>query len=169
MTPVYTTPDLETFEVSWHVEANNVPMPISEAGEFLADKFIEDVIDACGAGSFVIVETRLPEAIPDTMHEIVFHIVTTMAGAKTMQEHDFEIYPLREKHPDWDYRGSPFDGMTWGELQQLICRSIASGDISANDIASLTDDNDPAAPWYILTGMVKGDNGWHMTAEEFRP
>lgn len=170
MIAVYPTADLERFEVSWHVEADNVPMPISEAAEFLAERFIEDVQDTCGAASFVIVETRLPEAIPDTMHEIVFHIITTMAGAKTMQEHEFEIYPVRDTpHPDWDYRASAFDGMTWGELQQLICRSIASGDISANDIASLTDDNDPAAPWYILTGMVKGDNGWHMTAEEFKP
>jgi hypothetical protein len=168
---IYQTPTLLTFEVSWHVESDNIPMAIADAEEFLAERFMEDVADTCGGASFVIVETRLPETVPDTMHEIVFHIVTTMDGAKIMQAHDFEIEPLwpEGQHPDWDYRAVAHDGMTWGELSGLIQRSLAQRDIKPDDIASFTDDNDPEAPWYILTGIRKGDNGWFFTGEEFRP
>ena len=166
---IHTTPDLERFEVSWHYSPDNLPVPLPDAGEFLAERFIEDVTDTCGAGSFVIIETRLPEHSRDTLIEIVFHIVTTVEGAKAMQQADFEIYPLRQDKPDWwDYGIAPHDGMTWSELSSLIQRSLVSGDIKPEEIASCTDDNDPEAPWSVFTGMVKGDNGWYLTTEEFR-
>lgn len=161
------TPNLHRYEVSWHVNPDNIPEPRADADEFLRERFIEDVLDILPDAGFVIIETRMPMDFIDTLVEIVFHIVTSNETALEMQAKEFEIEPL-DQIP-WDRRLAPHDGMTWGELQQLICRSIASGDISANDIASLTDDNDPNAPWFVTTGMVKGDNGWFLTAEEFKP
>jgi hypothetical protein len=166
------TPGLEAFEVHWPVDTQNVPFTARDDGEFLQERFIEDVIDAAPTGTrpdFVIVETRMPTDWSANSVEIVFHIVTTMDCAKLIQQMEFEIYPLRDKHPDWDYRASAHDGMTWGELQQHICQLISSGKVSANDIAALTDDNDSEAPWFIITGTVRGDNGMHFTAEEFKP
>lgn len=61
------------------------------------------------------------------------------------------------------------DGMTWGDLEHLIHRSIASGDIQHTDIASCTDDNFAEAPWMVFRAMLKGDNGWFLATEEFQP
>jgi hypothetical protein len=161
------TPNLNRYEVHWPVSTDNIPEPRASADEFLRDRFIEDVLDVCPDAGFVIIETRMPMDFIDSASEIVFHIATSNATALELQAQEFEIEPLDDI--PWDRRACAHDGMTWGELLGMLQRMMQNQEIKPEEIAAVTDDNDPDAPWFILTGTVRGDNGPYFTAVEFKP
>jgi hypothetical protein len=170
VTSVYTTPDLEHFEVSWHIDPDNVPRPVSE--DFLAEKFMEDVRAGFFRGaapSFTITEVRVPFAadMVDTLVEITFHIVATVSDAKTIQAYDFEIHPMRDNLDGWEY---PNPGMTWGELRTMINTNPSlTPEAHLPKEVRLTDDNDPHAPWFRMVGIKSDDDGIFIAIEEIQP
>lgn len=168
---IYTTPGLERFEVSWHVDPDNVPRPVSE--DFLAEKFMEDVLDAAGgtAPSFTITEVRVPSAddMVDTLVEITFHIVATVPDAATMKAYDFEIHPMRNNIEGWDYTTEP-EGMTWGDFTSILRGTLPVSDQEAwKKEVRATDDNDPNARWFRVMGIKHDDDGIFLAIEEIQP
>lgn len=165
---MFRTPNLHPFMVTWFVTASNLPEPLNNE-EFLAERFLEDVMDGDQSIALIIEEVKLPpENVMDRQGPgdevpVSFKVLTTEPQAKELIELGFKVRPLQ---PDqmttvWDE-----PGMTWGELQLLIAQSISSGKMSAHAQAILTDDNDPNAPWYSATGFKQDDRGWFISLED---
>jgi len=163
----YSTPGLERFELSWHLNANNIPRPASE--EFLAEKLMEDIFDVAGgaAPAFTITEVRIPPHLElgDETVEVVFELVATIPDANTIKAYDFEIHPLRDSLEDWDYSTEP-EGMTWGDFTSILRGTLPQSDTATwQKEVRATDDNDPSAPWFRVMGIKSDDDGIFLAIE----
>lgn len=175
----FQTPNLHPFILTWTRVVECLPLRSRDVDpQWLADTLMEEALEAmreddpelAARSGFVITQIDQPEpgdpAWDREEVEINFHLVCSEETARWLDDLDYAIGPAASSTINW--RPAP-EGMTWLELAQLIQRSLASGDIKPDDIASCTDDNDPNAPWMVFRAMLKGDNGWFFATEEFQP
>jgi hypothetical protein len=142
--------------------------------EFLADRFIEDIMDGKQSIALVVNEVKLPDE--QTLRNlrvgedvpVVFKVTTTEEYARELIDIG---YTVRPEHPDrmkevWD--DEP-DGMTWGDLLSMLNGHMRPMGPELEKHIRLTDDNDPHSPWFQLMGLKKDDDGWFIAIEEIQP
>lgn len=167
---MFRTPDLHRFTVVWYLQPTQIPdFNVLTAGHFVTDRFIEDIMDGNQSISLVVEETKVPnmdEHTPGTAVPFTFTVITHESQARELIELGYKVTPVNPDAMKTDWRDEP-DGMTWQELLMLInSRTRQSGVEPAwEKIVRATDDDDPDAPWYYVTGMRTDDDGIFLTLE----
>lgn len=160
---MFRTPNLEEFHVMWYLQ----PTQFDSMGEeFLAERFIEDIMDGQTSISLVIEEVQIPDMLQHRAGQDVgvgFRVLATRDVARQLIELGFKVRDRDE--PDED------DGTTWSEFISLfnhLTRNRAHLEHWDKPIR-LTDDNDPHAPWFKVMGIKTDDDGPFVAIEEIHP
>lgn len=149
---MFRTPNLETFYVTWYLHPQQFPDGVTVGNEeFIANRFIEDLMDGRQSLSLVVMEVILPMSIEGTADVPVrFKVITTHDMARQLIELGYKVTDQDEP-----------DGMTWAELLSIIPRDPER----VEQHIRATDDNDCDAPWYYVTGMRSDDQGLFLSLE----
>jgi hypothetical protein len=153
---MFRTPNLEEFHVTWHLQPSQFD---SMGEEFLAERFIEDIMDDQTSISLVIEEVQIPDMMNHRVGEDVavgFRVLTTKDMAQLLKELGYKVRDRDEP-----------DGMTWGDFTSILRGTLPQSDTAAWDKeVRATDDNDPNAPWFRVMGIKHDDDGIFLAIEE---
>lgn len=164
------TPNLHVFFITWYLQPSQFPDGILGQEEFLADRFIEDVMDGRQSIALVIEEVRIPMGFDQHAFKdigVTFKVLTTEEQAIELKELGYRVTP--EKPDDmkilvWD--DEP-EGMTWKDFTSILRGTLPVSDEKAWDQeVRATDDNDPNAPWFRVMGIKHDDDGIFLALEE---
>ena len=151
---------LQDFWLTWYLQ----PSQFDNMGEeFLCERLIEDVAGETPSVAFAITECRIPDMMRPRAGEDVgvhFRIVCTQDMARELIELGFKVQDRDE--PDED------DGTTWSEFLALFNHLTRNQELLKHwdKPMRLTDDNDPAAPWFRVVGIKTDDDGPFVAIEE---
>lgn len=170
---MFKTPNLHMFWVTWYLQPSQIPHPLNN-DEFLAERFIEDIMDGRQSIALVVNEVKLPDDA--TMRNmqigqnvaIVFLVTTTEEQAKELIELGYTVRPDKPDEMSTIWDDEP-DGMTWGDLLSMVNGHMRPMGPELEKHIRLTDDNDPHSPWFQLMGLKKDDDGWFIAIEEIQP
>jgi hypothetical protein len=165
---MFRTLNLHTFFVTWYLNPEQFPSPFNNE-EFLADRFIEDVMEGRNSVSLVIQEVKIPEMMDRVVGQdvgVVLKILATEPQARSLIDLGYKVRP---EHPDkmdtvWD--DEP-EGMTWGDFTSILRGTLPQSDKEAwTKEVRATDDNDPNSPWFRVMGIKHDDDGIFLAIEE---
>jgi hypothetical protein len=151
---------LQDFWLTWYLQ----PSQFDNLGEeFLCERLIEDVADGRPSVAFAIMECKIPDMLGHRAGHTVgvkFRIICTQDMARELIELGFKMNDRDE--PDED------DGTTWSEFMSLFNHLTRDQKLLPHwdRPMRLTDDNDPHAPWFRVTGIKHDDDGPFVAIEE---
>jgi hypothetical protein len=162
-----------TFFVTWYLSLSDFP-PSQHYDEFIADRFIEDIMDGQNSIALVVEEVKIPDLGPRATTPtgnvgVVFKVTTTEHQAKQLIELGYKVRP---EHPDqmktkWDDESG---GMTWIDFTSILRGTLPVSDEKAwEQEVRATDDNDPHSPWFKVLGIKHDDDGIFLAIEEIQP
>jgi hypothetical protein len=156
---MFRTPNLETFIVTWYLQPQQFPDGVTVGNEeFLANRFIEDVMDGRQSIALVIEEVQLPIELPQRPGDVPVHfrVLTTKDTARELIELGYKVRDRDEP-----------EGMTWIYFTSILRGTLPQSDQEAWDKEiRATDDNDPNAPWFRIMGIKHDDDGIFLAIEE---
>jgi hypothetical protein len=161
---MFRTPNLEEFHVTWYLQPSQFPSPLNNE-EFIANRFIEDIMDGRKSISLVIEEVQIPDM---TQHRIGFVSTNDVAvGFRVLTTKDMarQLIELGYKVRD---RDEP-EGITWQDLKSILRGTLPqSGLVTWDKEVRATDDNDPHAPWFRVMSIKHDDDGIFLAIEEIQ-
>lgn len=164
---MFKTPALEELWLTWYLQPTQFPDGAkSGSEEFITDRLIEDIADGRSSVALVVLETKMP----DMMHHRVGQDVGVQFKILCTKDTARELIELGYKVQDRDEPDEEDQGLTWQEFLSLVNgRTRDRRDLEQWDKPMrLTDDNDPNAPWFMITGIKEDDDGYFVAIEEIQ-
>ena len=155
---MFKTPNLDEFLVTWFLQPSQFPNGVTVGNEeFLAERFIEDIMDGKQSIALVIQEVQLPIELTEKLGDVPvrFKVLTTKDMARELIELGYKVNDRDES-----------DGMTWSDLLSMVNGHMRPMGEELESPIRLTDDNDPHSPWFQMMGLKKDDDGWFIAIEE---
>jgi len=156
---MFRTPNLDEFLVTWYLHPQQFPDGVTVGNEeFLANRFIEDIMDDRQSIALVIQEVMLPIELPEKFGDVPvrFKVLTTRDMARELIELGYKVRDRDEP-----------EGMTWTDFTSILRGTLPQSDQDAWDKEiRATDDNDPNAPWFRVMSIKHDDDGIFLALEE---